>query len=67
MFVVKYIGQWILNGYGQGIAKVYQKKIIFFIFKTRQKMVTKLGQFTKFGPFSTFQLFKLSKLCYHFL
>ena len=30
-------------------------------------MLTKLGQFTKFGPFSTFQLFKLSKLCYHFL
>ena len=30
-------------------------------------MVTKLGQFTKLGPFSTFQLFKLSKLCYHFL
>ena len=42
------------------------KKIIF-IFKTRQKMVTKLGQFTKLGPFSTFQLFKLSKLCFHFL
>ena len=30
-------------------------------------MVTKLGQFTKFGPFSTFQIFKLSKLCYNFL
>ena len=42
------------------------KKNIFF-FKTRQKVVTKLGQFTKIGPFSTFQLFKLSKLCYNFL
>ena len=30
-------------------------------------MVTKLGQFTKFGPFSKFQLLKLSKVCYHFL
>ena len=30
-------------------------------------MVTKLGQLTKLGPFSTFQLFKLSKLCYHLL
>ena len=30
-------------------------------------MVTKLGQFKKLGPFSAFQLFKLSKLCYHFL
>ena len=29
-------------------------------------MVTKLGPFTKSGPFSTFQLFKLSKICYHF-
>ena len=35
--------------------------------KVGEKMVTKLGQFTEFGPFSTFQLFKLSKLCYHFL
>ena len=30
-------------------------------------MVTKLGQFTNLGPFSTFQFFKLSKLCYRFL
>ena len=30
-------------------------------------MVIKLGQFTKLGPFSTFQLFKSSKLCYYFL
>ena len=30
-------------------------------------MVTKLGQFTKLGPFSVLQLFKLSNLCYHFL
>ena len=27
-------------------------------------MITKWGQFTKVGPFSTFQLLKLSKLCY---
>ena len=39
------------------------KKIIF-IFKMRQKRVTKLGQFTKLGHFS---FFKLSKLCSHFL
>ena len=30
-------------------------------------MVTMCAQFTKLGPFSAFQLFKLSKLCYHFL
>ena len=30
-------------------------------------MVTKLGRFTKLGPFSAFQLLKLSQLCYHFL
>ena len=29
-------------------------------------MVPKLEQFSKLGPFSTFQLFKLSKLCYNF-
>ena len=29
-------------------------------------MLTKLQQFTKPGPFSKFQLFKLSQLCYHF-
>ena len=39
----------------------------FLIFKTLQKMVTKLRQFTKLGPFSTLQLFKLSQLCYLFL
>ena len=43
------------------------KKNIILIFETLQKMVTKLGQFTKPGPFSTFQLLKLSQLCYHFL
>ena len=30
-------------------------------------MVAKLGQFTKLGPFSTFQLLKFSKICYNFL
>ena len=64
IFLVKLIGQWIPNGDGQGIARDIKK--IVFIFKTRQKMVTKWGQFTKAGPFSTFQLFKLSKLCYYF-
>ena len=64
IFWVKLIGQWIPDGDGRGLARDIKKNI--FIFKTRQKMVTKLGQFTKLGPFSTFQLFKLSKLCYHF-
>ena len=30
-------------------------------------MVTQLGQFTKLGLFSTFQLFELSQLCYYLL
>ena len=30
-------------------------------------MIIKLGPFKKLGPFSTFQLFKFSKLCYYFL
>ena len=63
-FLIKLIGQWISNGDGRRIASDIQKK---FNFKTQQKMVTKLEQFTKLGPFSTFQLFKLSKLCYNFL
>ena len=45
---------------GGGLLGISKKNI--FIFETRQKMVTKLGQITKLGPFSTFQLFKLSKL-----
>ena len=49
----KKIGQWIPDRNGRGIAGDIKKKIIF-IFKTRQKMVTKLGQFYKVG---TFQLF----------
>ena len=59
---------WSMNSGPQwaGVARDIKKNIIF-ILKTRQKMVTKLGQFTKLGPFSTFQLFKLSKFCYHFL
>ena len=50
IFLVKFIGQWIPNGDGRGIARDIKK------IKTGQKMVTKLGQFTKLGPFSTFQL-----------
>ena len=50
---------------GGGQLGILKKNI--FIFKTRQNMVKKFRQFTKLGPFSTFQLFKLSKLCYHFL
>ena len=30
-------------------------------------MVAQVGPFTNLGPFSTFQLFKLSKLRYYFL
>ena len=60
---------WLVNEFwtamGGGLLGV--SKQIIFIFKMRQKMVTKLGQFTKLGPFSTLKLFKLSKLCYHFL
>ena len=63
IFLVKLTGQWIPNCDGRGIARDIKKN---FIFKTWQKTVTNLGQFTKLGPFSTFQLFKLSKLCYHF-
>ena len=58
-FLVKFIGQWISNGDGRGIARDIKKNI--FIIKSWQKIVTKLG------PFFTFQLFKLSKLCHHFL
>ena len=64
IFLEKLIGQWITDRNGRGIARDIKPYI--YIFKTRQKIVTKLGQFTKLGPFSTFQLFKLSKLCYHF-
>ena len=65
-FLVKFIGLWIPDGNGRGIARDIKKKIIV-IFKTQQKMVTKLGKFTKLRPFFALQLFKLSKLCYHFL
>ena len=51
------------NGMGE-MTPIGKKKKAF---KKGQKMVTKLGQFTKLGPFSTFQIFKLSKLCHHFL
>ena len=65
IFFEKLLGQWIPDCDGRGIARDIKKSI--FIFKTRQKIVTELGQFTKLGPFSTFQLFELSKLGYHFL
>ena len=57
---------WLMNSgrHRAGIAKDVLKFI--FLFKTLQKMATKLRQFTKRGPFSTFQLFKLSQLRYHF-
>ena len=37
---------------GGGLLGIYIKKKIIFFFKTWQKMVTKLGQFTKLGHFS---------------
>ena len=47
---------WSMNsGKGRGIARDIKKSTL--IFKTQQKVVTKLGQFTKLGPFSKFQLF----------
>ena len=54
---------WSMNSGMQRARYIKQKN---FIFKTLQKMVTKLGQFTKPGAFSKFQLFKLSQLSYHF-
>ena len=59
--MVKLIGQWIPNNNGQGIARVKKNYL-----QTATKNYTKLGQFTNLGPFSKFQLLKLSKLCYHF-
>ena len=64
IFWEKFIGQKIPDRDGRGIARYIKKN--YFNFKNATKMVTKLGQFTQLGPFSTFQLFKLSKLCYHF-
>ena len=59
---------WSMNSERWWVGDCYRyKKKIIFIFKTQQKIVTKLRQYKKLGPFSTFQLFKLSKLCYHFL
>ena len=46
----KMICQWIPDRDWRGIAKDIKK--IISIFKTWQKMVTKLGQFTKLGHFS---------------
>ena len=54
--LLKLIGQWILKGKGRGIARDIWKKIKNH-FQNSTKMVTKLGQFAKPGPFSTFQLF----------
>ena len=61
IFLVKLICQWILDRDGRGIIKDIKKKVFF---SKRDKKW--LGQFTRMEPFSTFQLFKLSKLCYHF-
>ena len=49
-FLEKLIGQWIPDHDGWGIARDIKKNIL--IFKTLQKTVTKLGQFTKLGHFS---------------
>ena len=59
------IGQWIPNGNWLGIARDIKK--IYFTFKTRQKMVTKFGQFKKRKCREGSQLSKLPRLCYHFL
>ena len=66
IFLVKLVCQWVPDRDGRGITRNIKKKL-FILSKLNKKMVTKLGQLTKLGPFSTFQLFKLSKLCYHFL
>ena len=63
--MVKLIGQRIPDGDGRGIGRDIKKNI--FIFKTRQKMVTKLGQFKKLKCREGSQLCELSQLCYHFL
>ena len=57
--LVKRINQGIVDGKGRGIAWDIKKYIFIFI--------TKLRQFTEPGPFSPFQLVKLSQLCYHLL
>ena len=49
---------------GGGIARDILKR--YFHFQNPTKIVTKLEQFTKPGPFSTFQLFKLSQISYLF-
>ena len=58
-FLVKLIGQCTPDGDGRGIARDIKKYI--FIFKTRQKMVTKFGQFKKL------KCREESQLCYQFL
>ena len=50
---------------GRGLLGIFEKEIIF-ILETLHKMLTKLGQLTKPGPFYTFQLLKLSQFCDHF-
>ena len=50
---------------GGGLLGISKK--IIFIFKTRQKMVTKFGRFKKLKCREGSRLCKLSKLCYHFL
>ena len=53
--LVKMIGQWIPDGDAQGIARDIKKKN-YCCFQNLTKNGNKLGQFTKLGPFSAFQL-----------
>ena len=61
-FLEKLIGKWILYRDGRGIARDVKKN--YFHFQNATKNGNKVGTIDKLG---TFQLFKLSKLCYHFL
>ena len=67
----KFIMQWILDGNGRGIARDLKKNIFIFMTKNGNTVWTilkaemyKVGTIYKVG---TYQLFKLSKLCYHLL
>ena len=60
IFLVKLIGLWIPDGDWRRIARDIKKNI--FIFKTRQEMITKLGQFKKLKCREESQLCKLSQL-----
>ena len=62
IFLEKLIGQWIPDRNGRGIRRDIKKK--YFHFQNATKNGNKVGTIYKVGKF---QLFKLSKLCYHFL